>query len=473
MKAAVYCRISLDRKVPTGDGGAGEYTMLGVQRQEQDCRELCARMGWDVAQVYVDNDVSASTGKRRPAYEAMLQALAAGHVEAIVCWHPDRLYRRTTDLETLVEVVEKTRSPIATVNAGEIDLTTPTGRLVARLLGATARYEVEHKTERWKRGVRQKREQGIPFASGPRLYGYTRDGQVVDAEREHLLWAADQLLTGAPLAEVARGLTARGARTSKGNAWSGKSLVQTLRNPRIAGWITHDGQRVARSKWPALMTEDKWEVLQARISRKRTTTPRPRVASLLGIARCAHCGARLITSYRTTTRKGERALVRTYRCPVQASSSRDNGNGCVEVVAERLEAMVEEYARVRLDDDRVQQRVAALTSSSRAQQLAQDVAKYEARLVELANELADGDAPVRELRLAMDRVRDQLTDAQRKLADATGTSTGTPGPVATWPTDPAKRGALVQLVVEQVVVRKAPHSGGALHDRVDITPRVQ
>ncbi|MER5688882.1 hypothetical protein [Streptomyces sp. NPDC002205] len=34
-RAAIYCRISQDR------GGAG----LGVARQEEDCRALCARLG--------------------------------------------------------------------------------------------------------------------------------------------------------------------------------------------------------------------------------------------------------------------------------------------------------------------------------------------------------------------------------------------------------------------------------------------
>ena len=46
-KAAVYVRISRDRE------GAG----LGVQRQEQDCRELADRLGWHVVGLYCDNDV--------------------------------------------------------------------------------------------------------------------------------------------------------------------------------------------------------------------------------------------------------------------------------------------------------------------------------------------------------------------------------------------------------------------------------
>lgn len=47
--AAIYARISSD---PEGD-------RLGVTRQVDDCRAMAERRGWPVAEVYVDDDVSA------------------------------------------------------------------------------------------------------------------------------------------------------------------------------------------------------------------------------------------------------------------------------------------------------------------------------------------------------------------------------------------------------------------------------
>ena len=47
--AGIYARISSDRT------GAG----LGVDRQVADCRELALRLGWEVHDVYADNNVSA------------------------------------------------------------------------------------------------------------------------------------------------------------------------------------------------------------------------------------------------------------------------------------------------------------------------------------------------------------------------------------------------------------------------------
>ncbi len=53
--AAIYTRISSDVE------GLG----LGVTRQREDCEKLAASLGWGVAGVYSDNDVSAYSGKRR------------------------------------------------------------------------------------------------------------------------------------------------------------------------------------------------------------------------------------------------------------------------------------------------------------------------------------------------------------------------------------------------------------------------
>src|SRR5215467_3823613 len=79
VRAGIYVRISSDRT------GAG----LGVARQEEDCRALCERAGWPVHRVYVDNDVSAYSGKPRPAWQQLMGDVTAGLVTAVVCWHVD------------------------------------------------------------------------------------------------------------------------------------------------------------------------------------------------------------------------------------------------------------------------------------------------------------------------------------------------------------------------------------------------
>jgi site-specific DNA recombinase len=67
--AAVYARISSDI----------ERSGLGVKRQVQDCRRLAASLGWTVAEDYIDNDLSAYSGKARPAYQRMLDDCATDY----------------------------------------------------------------------------------------------------------------------------------------------------------------------------------------------------------------------------------------------------------------------------------------------------------------------------------------------------------------------------------------------------------
>ena len=78
----------------------------------------------------------------------------------------------------LIEAVERQNVIMRTVRAGEIDLSTPTGRMLARILSATAQAEGEVKADRWSRSWRQGREQGKPARTGSRLFGYERDGNM-------------------------------------------------------------------------------------------------------------------------------------------------------------------------------------------------------------------------------------------------------------------------------------------------------
>jgi DNA invertase Pin-like site-specific DNA recombinase len=101
VRAALYCRISQD----------GEGQGLGVARQEADCRHLAERRGWEATEVYVDNDLSAYSGKTRPAYRRLLAEIEAGRVEAAVAWHPDRLHRSPVELEAFIDLGSDRASP--------------------------------------------------------------------------------------------------------------------------------------------------------------------------------------------------------------------------------------------------------------------------------------------------------------------------------------------------------------------------
>ena len=149
--AAFYCRISSDPR----------DTGLGVDRQREECAALATARGWRVVATHVDNDVSAYSGKRRPGYLALLEAIEAGRVDVVVAWHPDRLHRSPLVLEGFIAAVEKADVAVHTVTAGQWDLSTATGRFFARQLGGVARYESEHRSERLRAKLEQNAHRGV------------------------------------------------------------------------------------------------------------------------------------------------------------------------------------------------------------------------------------------------------------------------------------------------------------------------
>lgn len=298
--AAIYCRISKDR------AGAG----LGVDRQEKDCRELADRLGWSVVDVFVDNDMSAYSGKRRPAYEAMLKAVKDGAISGIVTWHTDRLTRRVADLDRFVRLADDHGLLIQTVKAGEVDLTTPSGRMVARTLGNIAQYEIEHAKDRMKAAKQQAAESG-QYRGGPRPYGFEKDGVTVrEGEAQVIRDATKAILAGRSLRAVSNQLNGDGLLTSMGKPWTYQRLRDVLVRPRNAGLIhrgradrRHESREnipmrfevVGQANWPAIVDEDSWRACATLLldpSRRIHTSTEPRwLGSRSYICGIDTCGA--------------------------------------------------------------------------------------------------------------------------------------------------------------------------------------
>jgi DNA invertase Pin-like site-specific DNA recombinase len=251
--AAIYCRMSEDR-----EGGG-----LGVDRQREDCEQLAQQLGITVVRVYTDNDLSAYSGKPRPGYQAMLEALRNGTYGAVIAWHTDRLHRRPTELEEYIDVCEPRQIQTRTVKAGSLDLSTATGRMIARQLGVQARYEVERMIERQRRAREQKVQRG-EWSGGPRPYGWEKDGVTpVTEEIAVIREAADAVLAGGSIRALAADFNARGLLTSQGGQWDGGTLTRMLKRSRNAGILQHRGEEAGPSKWDAALDEPTWRSLRA------------------------------------------------------------------------------------------------------------------------------------------------------------------------------------------------------------------
>ncbi|WP_079583299.1 recombinase family protein [Mycobacteroides abscessus] len=283
MRAVIYTRISKDRQ---GEG-------LGVERQHQDCVRLAESLGWTVVETFSDNDISAFSGKTRPAYDAMLATLEADRAQAVITWHTDRLHRRPMELEGFIELCERKRIDVRTVKAGTLDLSNSAGRMVARMLGAAARNEVERMIERAKSAKRQAALDGR-YRGGRRPFGYESDGlRLCEPEAEAVRTGAERVLRGVSLGQVAREWNAAGLRTSLGGKhFDSRQVRKVLLRPRNAGFSLHEGHRVGRGQWTPIFDADTFAALEALLQDPsrghRKGTERKYQGS--GVYLCGKCG---------------------------------------------------------------------------------------------------------------------------------------------------------------------------------------
>lgn len=324
-RAGIYLRISQDR---TG-------REAGVARQEPDCVALGGRLGWEIVDRYVDNDISAFSGKRRPGYERLKADLLAGRIDAIIVWHPDRLYRRSRDLLDLIDLLGETKPEVATCQAGTVDLSTPNGRLVAKIGADVAEHESEHKAERVKAWHRQRAEAGQPNG-GLRPFGYCADRITIDeAEAEVIREGARRVLAGDESRfAIVTDWNRRGIPTVTGAAWSTTMLYRMLTSPRIAGYREHKSQ-LHPAVWAAILDAATWEALLAAFKLERVPRGRPATYLLSGLVRCGLCGTKMTGS---RTGRGQRV----YRC----NGANSHANGCGKVA--RDANRVEEHVRAQV-----------------------------------------------------------------------------------------------------------------------------
>lgn len=398
MGAAIYTRMSEDK---TGKEA-------GVTRQLKESRDLARRKGIEVVTELSDNDISATTGKRRPAFEQLIQLVESGRIDTVIVWHPDRLYRKLRDLVRLTEIASKTGLTIASVQAGDIDLNTPSGRLNASILGAVATNEGEQRTERQKSAYRQKAEAG-EWHFSHRPFGYRREGRAVVLEPAEAEIVRDLMHryydTGASRRGLMGELNSRGILTPKGKPWGIIQLRDLLGNSRYAGIASYNGVEVGvKGNWPAIVSEQDWRRWQTKAAkRKRRSTFTTAKHLLSGIARCGVCGSVCYVKYRS----GSDTI--SYACQAKNCVSRGTvpTDSYVEAVA---------VARLQMPD--------ALESlrpkSEPIEAILSERANVQARLDDLAELVADGTLTAQSARDAAKPLRGKLDALDARIEAVRG-----------------------------------------------------
>ncbi len=422
-----------------------------MKRQVADCEQLAARRGWTVVDYYVDDDVSAYSGRSRPQYRRLLDDITAGGLDAVVVWHLDRLHRQPRELEEFFEVTDAARMSLLASVSGDVDLGTHDGRFTARILGAVASKESDDKSRRIKRKAEELAQAGKVGGGGTRPYGYADDRRtVVESEAVVVRECVRRLLAGEAIRSVCADLNERRVPTVQGGEWKTQTLRRLVGSARISGQREHNGEIVATAEWPAIVTPAETARIRTLLNDpSRRTNRTARRYLLVRLLRCELCGELLVS--RPTS-----GGTRRYVC---AKGPNFTGCGHLYAQAEPLEQLVAESVMQRLDTPELAQAVNGGATDPDAERIEAEIADAKSQLEELAVMWAEREIDRSEWIAAREPIEARLTAARKRLGrfNRFAALDGHIGQGSAlqeqWPTMPLTRQrAIVAAVLDHVVV---------------------
>ena len=341
--AAIYARVSSDRQ-KENHTIASQVTAL---IQYAETHEYMVPPEWQ----FQDEGFSGAT-LLRPGLEALRDLSAAGQLEAVLIYSPDRLSRKYAYQVLLVE--ELTRCGVEVVFLKSPSGATPEDQLLVQFQGMIAEYERAQIAERSRRGKRHRAQMGsVNVLSGaPFGYRYVKKTEssaayyeAIESEAKVVQMVFD-LYTRQDhsINAIARLLNQRQIPSRTGAArWERSTVWGMLRNPayqgracfgkteirprqRITrplrqrnGMITRNSANHERPRqdWieiavPALISEEIFALAQEQLEKNKRHSPRRTIEPTLlqGMLVCERCGYAL---YRTSTRTSLRKIY-YYRC---------------------------------------------------------------------------------------------------------------------------------------------------------------
>ena len=172
--------------------------------QLRELREYAERRGWQIADVYTDAGVSGSKDSR-PALNRLMTAAQQRRIDAVLVWKLDRFGRSLRHLVNALAELEALGIAFVSLR-DNLDLTTPSGRLMFQIIGAMAEFERALIQERVRAGLRNARAKGKRLGR-PRVF--VSESKVAALRASGTSWRAIALQLGVGTGTVYRTVAAR------------------------------------------------------------------------------------------------------------------------------------------------------------------------------------------------------------------------------------------------------------------------
>ncbi len=341
--AAIYARVSSERQKEEHTIASQIAALLDHAKEEH----------YTVPPEWIFQDEGYSGASLvRPGLERLRDLAAAGQIEVVLVYAPDRLSRKYAYQVLLIE--EFARHGVEVVFINSVQASTPEEQLLVQFQGMIAEYERAQIAERSRRGKKHRAKQGsINVLSGaPYGYRYIKKTptaaayyQVIESEAD-IVRSVFRRYTEEHLSieAIARWLNDQGIPTRRGaSRWHRSTVWAMLRNPAYQGTACYGKTEQAerqkttrplrqrgghsprdsanrerpREQWieiavPAIIDEASFAQAQERLTQNKALSPRRTIepSLLQGMLVCNQCG---YAYYRTSTRTSKRTI-HYYRC---------------------------------------------------------------------------------------------------------------------------------------------------------------
>ncbi|HUY56563.1 MAG TPA: recombinase family protein [Candidatus Micrarchaeaceae archaeon] len=207
-----YARVSTAEQADSG---------LGLEAQRRAIRSECERRGWELVGIEEDAGWSGKVASR-PGLLRALEACKSGQADGLVVAKLDRLSRSVQQAAALLAEAEHEGWALVALDLG-VDLSTPSGEVMAHVLAAIAQFE------RRLIGQRTKDALAVLRAQGVRLGRPQVNSQQVVAR------IASEREAGRTLQAIADGLNRDGIATAHGGAaWWPSTVGKVLEGAEAA-----------------------------------------------------------------------------------------------------------------------------------------------------------------------------------------------------------------------------------------------
>jgi site-specific DNA recombinase len=308
MRCAIYARVSTEL----------DSQKDSVSHQISFFNRYVEEKAWTIYDIYKDEGVSGTSIKKRKEIQRLMKDARAKKFDYVLFKSISRFARDIQDGINMKRELDTLGIGMIFIEQN-IDTKTADGELMFSIHLTVAQQESEQISKRVKFGKREKAKKGKFNGSLP-PFGYRRNGNQLELDPQYAPYVKEifrlYLYEDWGLQRIAKHLSKRGIPTPRkvqgaknaGELWQQSTVKIILTNPMYTGnmvqnrsevisirtknrkLLSESQQTVVTGTHEALVTEEEFEEVQAKLERKGTKRSNGQESLFAHIAVCADCG---------------------------------------------------------------------------------------------------------------------------------------------------------------------------------------